>query len=195
MFIIVVGEKLISITRGGVTLAIEALPLPPTVTDLIDSHDKLLQALDHHLSQSIGGQTTKYDRQTSLNEQCIVRLNSLRQSIEQSLIASGSEEWKSLATNIWSFGPRKYGPNMLVNGVTGYNRPSVWQLLDKTASATESQCIREFDSAIVNGFQLATLIGPMCAEPMRGVAFVVRKWDMTVAPPSNLPGMLNHSLR
>ena len=31
----------------------------------------------------------------------------------------------------------------------------------------------EFDSAIVNGFQIATSAGPLCDEPMAGVAFLV----------------------
>ena len=31
----------------------------------------------------------------------------------------------------------------------------------------------EYDSAIVNGFQMATASGPMCEEPIAGVAFFV----------------------
>ena len=163
------------------TISIEAIPLPSTVTSLIDSHDKLLQALDHHLAQSIGGRTTKYDRQTSLNEQSLEKLNTLRQQIEDLL--SESEQLKSLASKIWSFGPRKYGPNLLINGVEGYHRPTIWDMLD---TSSESLGLRDFDSSIVNGFQLATLTGPMCDEPMRGVAFVVRAWDVSHATPNPL---------
>jgi len=170
------GEKLITIRQGAVTLSIEALPLPAAVTALIDSHDNLLQALDHHLSQLMGGRTTKFDRQISLNQQSLDKLHSLRKQIEQLLVDSGVDEWKSLASRIWCFGPRKYGPNLLINGVMDYNRPSIWAMLDQD---TSSLALREFDGSIVNGFQLATLTGPMCGEPIRGVAFVVRKWEVT----------------
>ncbi|KAF6039034.1 hypothetical protein EB796_002651 [Bugula neritina] len=170
------GEKLITIRQGAVTLSIEALPLPAAVTALIDSHDNLLQALDHHLSQLMGGRTTKFDRQISLNQQSLDKLHSLRKQIEQLLVDSGVDEWKSLVSRIWCFGPRKYGPNLLINGVMDYNRPSIWAMLDQD---TSSLTLREFDGSIVNGFQLATLTGPMCGEPIRGVAFVVRKWEVT----------------
>ena len=171
---------MITITRGNVTLGIEALPLPAAVASLIDSHDKLLQALDHHLSQSIGGRTTKYDRQTSLNEQSIDKLTALRQKIEQLL--SQTEDWTFLASRIMSFGPRKYGPNLLINGVVGYNRPSIWDMLESTV---DTSCLRDFDSSIVNGFQLATLTGPMCDEPMWGVAYVIRTWEVIAIPAAN----------
>jgi len=31
----------------------------------------------------------------------------------------------------------------------------------------------EYDSAIINGFQLATMAGPLCDEPITGVCFIV----------------------
>lgn len=30
----------------------------------------------------------------------------------------------------------------------------------------------------MSGFQLATLAGPLCEEPLRGVAFVVSEWEI-----------------
>ena len=32
----------------------------------------------------------------------------------------------------------------------------------------------------VNGFQLATLAGPICEEPMHGVAFIIEAWNLEV---------------
>lgn len=31
---------------------------------------------------------------------------------------------------------------------------------------------------MINGFQLATFAGPLCEEPMMGVCFVVKKWEI-----------------
>ena len=35
---------------------------------------------------------------------------------------------------------------------------------------------RDYDNSIVSGFQLATLAGPLCEEPLMGVCFVIEKW-------------------
>lgn len=46
--------------------------------------------------------------------------------------------------------------------------------------------LRDFDNSIVSGFQLATLSGPMCEEPLMGVCFSVERWDIqSQAPPQN----------
>ena len=38
----------------------------------------------------------------------------------------------------------------------------------------------ENDNSVVNGFQLATISGPMCEEPMMGVCFIVEDWQREV---------------
>lgn len=35
---------------------------------------------------------------------------------------------------------------------------------------------RDYDNSIISGFQLATLAGPLCEEPLMGVCFVVENW-------------------
>lgn len=45
-------------------------------------------------------------------------------------------------------------------------------------------CYR-YDSNVVNGFQLATLAGPLCEESMMGVCFILKKWEIFDAPQSN----------
>lgn len=63
-----------------------------------------------------------------------------------------------------------------------YHRPSIWQCLVRTDAtvATEAQArvLRDFDNSIISGFQLATLSGPMCEEPVMGVCFSVERWDI-----------------
>lgn len=36
---------------------------------------------------------------------------------------------------------------------------------------------RDYDNSIVSGFQLATLAGPLCEEPLMGVCFVIENWS------------------
>ena len=62
----------------------------------------------------------------------------------------------------------------------GYQRPSVWQCLDPAEKGAEpcAAALRDLDNSIVSGFQLATLSGPMCEEPLMGVCFSVERWDL-----------------
>lgn len=77
----------------------------------------------------------------------------------------------------------RYGPNILLNSVEGYQRPSVWQVLARAETeagevAAQAGVLREFDNSIVSGFQLAALSGPMCEEPLMGVCLSVERWDI-----------------
>lgn len=63
-----------------------------------------------------------------------------------------------------------------------YHRPSIWQCLVRTNAAVETEArarvLRDFDNSIISGFQLATLSGPMCEEPVMGVCFSMERWDI-----------------
>ena len=86
--------------------------------------------------------------------------------------------------NRWCF---RYGPNILLNSVEGYRRPSVWQCLEPAEKGAEPcalppASLRDLDNSVVSGFQLATLAGPMCEEPLMGVCFSVERWDLRQTP-------------
>lgn len=76
----------------------------------------------------------------------------------------------------------RYGPNVLLNSVEGYQRPSVWTGLSR---GDQAAALRDFDNSIISGFQLAALSGPMCEEPLMGVCFSIERWDVQSAPPQN----------
>ncbi|MBN3296321.1 EFL1 GTPase, partial [Amia calva] len=110
-----------------------------------------------------------------INQKTLESIQQLKQKLESLL---QGRKWRNAVYCIWSFGPRRYGPNILLNRLDGYQRPSVWQCLDKAKN--DIGLYRDFDNSIVSGFQLATLSGPMCEEPLMGVCFSVEKWDMKV---------------
>lgn len=86
--------------------------------------------------------------------------------------STAGKEWNNLIDKIWCFGPKRCGPNILFNLVDGYNR-SFWGYdIAKLGSRSD------YDSSFCNGFQMATLAGPMCEEPMMGVAFFIEDWNI-----------------
>ncbi|CAD5111372.1 DgyrCDS688 [Dimorphilus gyrociliatus] len=91
------------------------------------------------------------------------------ESVKSSLDGSLKEEGFN-CNNIWAFGPRKCGPNILFNKISNYERESVF--------AGKVSKLRDYDNSIVSGFEMATSAGPLCGEPMHGVAFIVEEWEI-----------------
>jgi translation elongation factor EF-G len=47
-----------------------------------------------------------------------------------------------------------------------------------TPAATRTQQNGEFDAHVETGFQISTFQGPLCAEPMEGMAFFIERLDV-----------------
>lgn len=163
------------------TVKVRAVPLPTEVTHLLESHTELLKALDLHTNagqqneEQINKKTgdlpsdNMNGNQTVLTERTLRAIQTLKEKLKDAFAAAGNE-WKGAENKIWSVGPRRCGPNILLNRVPAYDCPSLWQTLHGSDPRLE------YDSSFVNGFQLATLAGPLCEEPMMGVCFIVEDW-------------------
>ncbi|XP_054858972.1 elongation factor-like GTPase 1 [Eublepharis macularius] len=150
------------------TLSVRAVPLPEEVTRLLEENCDLIRTMEQFVSSLNEGRKTQ-----EMNQKVLDQIQEFKQKLEQNL---QGRKWRNAVNCIWAFGPRKCGPNILLNRVEGYER-SVWQCLDKIMK--EGDLYRDFDNSIVSGFQLATLSGPMCEEPLMGVCFSVENWDMS----------------
>ncbi|KAK4771807.1 hypothetical protein SAY86_013582 [Trapa natans] len=109
-------------------------------------------------------------------------------------------KWLNLLRRIWSLGPRQVGPNILFtpdpkNNVVDSSAliqgsPYVSARLgfvddivehEDTAPDSSSELglsseAASLESSVVSGFQLATSSGPLCDEPMWGLAFVIESF-------------------
>uniref|UniRef100_A0A8C4W5T3 Elongation factor-like GTPase 1 n=1 Tax=Gopherus evgoodei TaxID=1825980 RepID=A0A8C4W5T3_9SAUR len=152
------------------TLSVRAMPLPEEVTQLLEENSDLIRTMEQFNSS-----LNEDKKMHEINQKILDRIQEFKQKLEKNL---QGRKWRNAVDQIWSFGPRKCGPNILLSKFEGY-RKTVWQCLDKTTK--EVSKYRDFDNSIVSGFQLATLSGPMCEEPLMGVCFIVEKWDMSKA--------------
>ncbi|XP_063782012.1 elongation factor-like GTPase 1 [Pseudophryne corroboree] len=163
-------DGLVTVTTPNklATLSVRAMPLPEEVTQLLEKNSDLIRTMEQiNLALSEGSNTI------NVNETTISQLHELKSNLEQHL---QGRRWRNAVEQIWSFGPRRYGPNILLNRIEGYERLSVWQCLDKVSKTSK---YRNVENSIVSGFQLVTLAGPMCEEPMMGVCFIVEKLDVS----------------
>jgi len=86
------------------------------------------------------------------------------------------EIWHDVVEKIASFGPRRTGPNLLIDAtsenICGKFLRESHEQSDNSESTNDALNLRpqDFSDKISYAFQLATHQGPLCNEPMQGVA-------------------------
>jgi translation elongation factor EF-G len=148
-----------------------AKPLPVKVAHLLQSREAVLRA------------SSTVDTGAGVGEVATTSLAVFRRELAAALEEAG-EEWKGAVDRVLSFGPKRVGPNLLLSGEgspagagdaspADYARrlPSWWHVAEHGVDG--DAVVVPLRSALVQGFQLATGAGPLCAEPMWGVAFVL----------------------
>ncbi|KAM4677838.1 elongation factor-like GTPase 1 [Discoglossus pictus] len=163
------GLVTISTPNKLATLSVRAMPLPEEVTQLLEKNSDLIRIMEQ-INLAFNENDT-----IAISQVTIEKIQEFKSRLEQHL---QGRRWRNVVNNIWSFGPRRCGPNILINHIGHYERPSVWQCLDKVAKEGK---YRNLDNSILSGFQLVTLAGPMCEEPLMGVCFIMEKLDLAKA--------------
>ncbi|CAI9717329.1 elongation factor-like GTPase 1 isoform X1 [Octopus vulgaris] len=151
------------------TIHLSAKPLPEEVASILEKSTEVLK----YFQAQIKIRTSKGDqlKSTEINHVLDEGVRNLKKQLDDAFSQAG-KEWQGFTDHIWSFGPRHVGPNILVNKIPNYQRPSLWNITDDTTGM-----LRSYDDSIISGFQMATLSGPLCEEPMHGVCFIIEQWD------------------
>ncbi|KAF3280784.1 Elongation factor-like GTPase 1 [Orbilia oligospora] len=112
------------------------------------------------------------------------------------LIAGATKDtknvWTDVVSKISSFGPRRAGPNILIDNanilrrILRENDESETPQNDGNAdegheSASLQITIKDFRDKIITAFQNATFQGPLCNEPMQGVAVFLDEVKVEIA--------------
>lgn len=165
-----ISKKIVSIQTINklATIRMIALPLPQSLVEVLERYVNFFKSISN-VTQT-DPLPEKYRNLISpVKEQ-------LRKSfMEFDLQGVADVDKSALVDKIWSVGPRKCGPNVLLNLTNSYQHPDFFNHNDKVSHADYRN---DFNSCFVNGFQLASLAGPICEEPMQGVCFVVLEWNV-----------------
>lgn len=94
----------------------------------------------------------------------------------------GREKWKGSIDKIAAFGPRRIGPNILLDATKDGCFPKVFtdNNKDRVLAGDELLSAAHLCDKITYAFQLATNQGPLCHEPVRGIAVIIE--DVTLTP-------------
>ncbi|PYH40201.1 GTPase RIA1 [Aspergillus saccharolyticus JOP 1030-1] len=196
--------------RGGIlavspskqlTMRLRVVPLPAVVTEFFSKHVgtiKRLQTEKRRAAENKSGNsgtdtepaaesTQPVDAREATTEEArettLLSLQDFRAELTKIFdeeVKEDKELWKNVVDRITAFGPRRVGPNILVDA-TAVNTCEKFLLDDpkqqptintdsNTSSSREALVVRDFNDKIAYAFQLATGQGPLCQEPMQGVA-------------------------
>ncbi|KAG8908436.1 Cytoplasmic GTPase/eEF2-like protein (ribosomal biogenesis) [Tulasnella sp. 403] len=184
--------------QGLVTFTIRATPLPAAITEFLLANVSILKRLHrdpHAQSKKTGETVNPEDAEEGVSDEvareATVKPNDFWPTLD-GLFKKAGAEWADVADKLWAFGPHRVGPNILVDRMGGSNTSlrkrsqrmkqfrspqSISNTPDtQTPSGSvvgEARPLRDFDDCFETGFQIATFQGPLCAEPMQGMAFFV----------------------
>lgn len=140
--------------------------LPKEVVSLLDGNANLIKKMYKSITKP---QVSQFQEESLLHTE-ETEMKKLHDALDSAFESAG---WDKVARQILAFGPRHNGPNILLNS-SNTTLPNVWD-----PSKFIERTLLDFSNNAVNGFQLATLAGPLCEEPLMGVCFIIE--DLTIA--------------
>ncbi|KAK4705835.1 ribosome assembly protein 1, partial [Phenoliferia sp. Uapishka_3] len=225
------GTILGSLQNGLVTFCIRAAPLPQEIMSFLIANGPTITRLQRDRRLGKGDDDIEDVRTEETEAEKPVTLEEFWPKLEALCRAAG-KDWTSVPDQIWAFGPRRVGPNMLVDRTAGSLR-SLRSRLERQAALPSSAAtpagarspsqapqspilcastpsdtpaldvneldaqldgsedatpavqtlpdVRELDENLVTAFQLAMNRGPLCAEPVVGMAYFVEAVELNSA--------------
>lgn len=191
--------------RGGVvgvtsskqvSITVRVRPLPSEVTEFLGKNTGAIK----HLYSRKAAEITDADEHESDEESIDEDINILEarylspedfKKQLHTLLSNGKgrEPFKNIIDNIAAFGPRRTGTNLLIDATKEGCLPKAFETTDKPLKETanpeaeEKLSGRHLSDKITYGFQLATAQGPLCREPVQGIAVFIE--DVAITTPDD----------
>lgn len=157
------------------TLKLRVRPLPQKVVNFLIFNRPTISAI-------AGVKKTDDDNEDSTIAQSVMDTEEFKTKLSE-LFKEGATAkftWpEDIVDRICSFGPSRLGSNVLFDGS---DHGALRRLL-----ASNPDAITPHDDGIVTGFQLSTSAGPLCSEPLQGVAVFI---DSIEDPKDSMHGKL-----
>nr|XP_019046085.1 ribosome assembly protein 1 [Kwoniella bestiolae CBS 10118]OCF25015.1 ribosome assembly protein 1 [Kwoniella bestiolae CBS 10118] len=177
-----------SILNGLVTFTIRAIPLPPAIIEMLLSNTNTIGSmLVQKRDQSSEDEENQEERDVGEGgaEQSRTMTPEQFWSELEGLMNKAGGDWAGAADRVWSFGPKRMGANVLLDPA-GKSQLRYVLKASSIASANETddnaraelRLLRDFENSIEAGFQMATFQGPLCSEPVVGMAWVVENVEL-----------------
>lgn len=176
-------------TQNLVTFSIRSAPVPDVILQFLLHNLTTLRALrqDGHTDRDTSGsgidivsESELVGVQGDVLHTPSVRADQFWNALEEKCNEAGGE-WVNISDRIWSFGPRHAGSCVLIDYRKDATPLSLRHHLLRNhpaQSTNTSDKNVDFTGYVETGFQLAMFQGPLCAEPVEGMAYFVESIDV-----------------
>lgn len=178
-------------TSKQVSISIQVRPLSKEVTEFLLRNGDSIRTLyaDRKVAEDgaseDGSEQEKIEAEAERASANILSVEELRAQLQKHLeTGRGREFFKGQADNIAAFGPRRTGPNLLIDATKDGVFPKVFAAEKAEPDAPHADDAlhpRHLSDKISYAFQLATAQGPLCHEPMQGVAIFIEDVTLNLA--------------
>jgi ribosome assembly protein 1 len=201
---------IISVTTSKqITVRLRVRPLPEPVTEFLGKNAGAIRRLHSQKkaeeegkrgtitdNESIVDQDEDEDEEDEIatSHTGMLSILDFREKLRSAFAEAKGQEhvWKDMVEKIAAFGPRRTGPNLLIDATAEgtcqrflqeaheTNAESRAEQNSKTANSLHPH---DFSDKIAYAFQLATAQGPMCHEPIQGTAVFLE--EVTISATSH----------
>ncbi|CDK27729.1 unnamed protein product [Kuraishia capsulata CBS 1993] len=170
------GRGVTQLSLGNVNIKYKVIPLPEAVVQFLSENHNSIKNLvtKKEVSESEDDEDDD-DAGVIESNNRVLTAGELKSQL-QKLLETGNKlknkdniNWTDLVDRIVSLGPKRMGPNILMDLSDNLGRRVFGE------AATRFQ----FEDSIINGFQLAMHEGPLAAEPIQGVAVIVQEANVS----------------
>ncbi|EIN12824.1 P-loop containing nucleoside triphosphate hydrolase protein [Punctularia strigosozonata HHB-11173 SS5] len=175
--------------RNLVTFTVRAVPLAQPIIEFLLDNSTVLKAIQEgrtdqgrQFEQAETDNTLEAEgglqAHTDASRSATVRAENFWTAFEEKCKEVGGE-WAEVASRVWAFGPQRTGSCLLVDSTSSTVSTSLMRRLAKLRSTgnehiEEDKLALDFHSYLETGFELATFQGPLCAEPVMGMAYFIQ---------------------
>ncbi|KAK5167641.1 Cytoplasmic GTPase/eEF2-like protein (ribosomal biogenesis) [Saxophila tyrrhenica] len=193
-----------------VTIRLRVRPLPATVTEFLVKHTGAVKRLYSERKaqeeersvpkgDDVDGEETNADQPEDIEEHDVEAGDSMEEAgqvlsmeeFRKRLTEAFAEEkgerevWKDVVDKICSFGPRRVGPNILIDATHDAicNR-FLHDDASQTSNGAADKQTNTLADTTTHAFQLATHQGPLCNEPTQGIAVFLESLSLNTSSDS-----------
>ncbi|KAF2733593.1 elongation factor 2 [Polyplosphaeria fusca] len=186
-------------TSKQISVRLRVRPLPPSVTDFLGKNasaikrlhaersaeeERLRAGADQSIEDAVGEQDGMEEAE-QLETGRALNLSDFKKELQSAFSgAKGQKEvWAGVIDKITAFGPRSVGSNVLVDATKEGLFPKTLREVgsaDNSSPSDRTLAAKSFTDKITYAFQLATAQGPLCNEPVQGIAVFLEEVTLSI---------------
>ncbi|UPL04321.1 hypothetical protein LCI18_015255 [Fusarium solani-melongenae] len=179
------GAVVATTSSKQVTISLRVQPVPADVTEFLLKNADAIKRLHDRKAKVEESEGEEIAAETDVAAGNTLSVEDFKKQLKEKLESGkGRESWKDRIDKIVAFGPRRTGPNFLIDATAGGIFSKAFATENTTGAAPragESLHPSHLADKISYAFQLAAAQGPLCNEPLQGVAVFVEEVTLNLA--------------